>query len=156
MHGPERLGCILFSLRNLQEHEAPPESAESSGGFHTLRISGELYLGITRRRHWLPTNMWDRHRSGGRLTDGMTRVSWNIHDQNMPGRDGERYFDVIFSRRNFSHSITDQRNSFARWRDLVRREWSEYLSNGRRDLRSQIRREHLVRGWETEIMATLR
>ncbi|KAG8156452.1 hypothetical protein KVR01_013686 [Diaporthe batatas] len=156
MYGPERLGCILFSVSNLEEHEVPTGPIESSGGVHALRISGELFLGITRRRNNLPLDMWDHQRSGGILSDGMTRALWIIHHENIRGWIGRRHFDVIFSRQHFASSNAERMDSFARWRDAVLREWSAYLTIGSDRLTQLIRPERLVPGWETELMSALR
>lgn len=158
MHGPERLGCVLFGLSNLHWHEVPAAPADTSepGGFHNLRLSGELFLGITRPTHRLPRNMWDRQRSGGRLSDG-TRVTWIIHDINMPGRIGERYFDVVFSRRHFASSTTDRDSSFERWKNNVIVEWWDYVRVGRRRVRQEVRPEFLaLPDWESEILMRIR
>ena len=130
MHGPERLGLVAFAIGKLEEQNAQQEWEAQSEEGHLLRLSGELTLGITRRRHRLPRNIWDRQRYGGELSDGLTEVWWIIHDSNIPGRIGARYFDVIFVRETFADTEAERMRSYEAWRGFVRREWSQYLRSG--------------------------
>ncbi|POS71596.1 hypothetical protein DHEL01_v210012 [Diaporthe helianthi] len=160
MHGPEKLGCVIFSLSNIQEHDVPTGPLDTSGGSHTLRLSGELFLGITRRNNSLPRDIWDRRRSGGLLSDGMTRVWWIIHDTNISGRMGERYFEVLFTKRHYYSSTTDQSVYFERWRDYVKEQWEQYLRRRGRSVARWVARQYpdetLPTGWETQFLADLR
>lgn len=156
MYGPERWGCVLFALNNVEEQSADPAQEAESGQNHTLRIRGELFLGITHRRHSLPRSIWDRQRYGGLLSDGSTRVWWIIHDTNIPGRIGERYFSVLFTTRHLADTRSARMRSFQQWRGFVRRQWSEYLRAGRRRVERQVHGELLGDGWSSRLMAALR
>lgn len=152
MHGPERWGCVLFGLNHQEEWRADPDDQEADSSEHyILRIRGELFLGITKPRHQLPRNMWDRQRRGGHLSDGATQVWWIIHDINIPGRIGERYFEVVFVGRQGTG------RSFETWRRFVKREWWAYVHAGKRPFTSQPGRAWLQdMGGPPGLMAALR
>lgn len=156
MHGPERWGCVLFGLNHLEEQPVHPGEEPESSDNHILRIRGELFLGVTRPSHRLPRNIWDRQRQGGRLSDGVTQVWWIIHDMNMPGRVGERYFEVVFVGRHWCGTVPERTRDFQTWRRFVRREWSNYLRAGRRQFTSHFGRRFMLDGGSGRLMATLR
>lgn len=126
MRGPERCGLVSFTIDDIEERDEQGWNVQPSDYF-VLRLSGTLRMGITWANHTLPRNIWDRQRDGGFLSDGMTRVGWIINDSNIRDRPGVRRFDIIFGRPSWVDCIGDWYRDYYEWRELVSREWMEYL-----------------------------
>lgn len=132
MRGPEQWGVVIFALDNIRikEQSERHEWGDQSSQGHFLKLTGELTLGVTEPRNRLPTNIWDRQRYAGHLSDGQTRVWWIIHDNDIPGRPGVRWFDVVFAAHIYAVTTAERTRSNQAWLDFVRREWLEYLHDG--------------------------
>lgn len=130
MRGPELWGAVVFALNNIKERITKKTCEAQPCEDHILRITGDLSLVVTRLQNSLPKSPWDRQRDAGHLADGETRVLWTIHDNHIPDRPCDRWFDVIFARKAYADTPAMETRSFNAWREFVRREWLAYLLSG--------------------------
>ncbi|KAG6364285.1 hypothetical protein INS49_005885 [Diaporthe citri] len=121
MRGPELWGLVLFALDkiNIREQSAQHEWGQSSDQGHFIKLTGELTFGATEPPNRLPTNMWDRQRDAGHLSDGQTRVWWMIHDSDVPGRHRVRWFDVVFVKQIHAETMAERIRSHNEWREFA-------------------------------------
>lgn len=149
---------VIFALNKIKikEQSERHEWGDQSSQSHFLKLTGELTLAVTEPRANLPTNIWDRQRYAGHLSDGQTRVFWIIHDNSIPGRPRVRWFDVIFAKQIYAGTIAERIRSHDAWLQFVRREWLGYLLAGVREFIRLLESDSPRSRWLSRSRAALR